>query len=95
MDAANPIWESVPGVVVPLSGQTITTPIHPNLSVKTVMVKMATNGQDIGVWANWGDQTINNTPLGLKIFEIKWPSSFRFRIPKRPPFSAWVNRGEP
>ena len=25
MDGANPIWESVPGVVVPLSGQTITT----------------------------------------------------------------------
>ena len=43
MDAANPIWETVPGVVVPLSGQTITTPMHPNISVKTVMVKMATS----------------------------------------------------
>ena len=45
MDAANPVWESVPGIVVPLSGQTITTPMHPNISVKTVMVKMATNGK--------------------------------------------------
>ena len=27
MDGANPIWEGVPGVVVPLSGQTITTPM--------------------------------------------------------------------
>jgi len=49
MDAANPIWESVPGIVVPLSGQTITTPMHPNISVKTVMVKMATNGKEIGI----------------------------------------------
>ena len=29
MDAANPVWETVPGIVVPLSGQTITTPMHP------------------------------------------------------------------
>ena len=39
MDGANPIWEGVPGVVVPLSGQTITTPMHPNISVKAVFVK--------------------------------------------------------
>ena len=50
MDAAHPVWESVPGIVVPLSGQTITTPMHPNISVKTVMVKMATNGKEIGIW---------------------------------------------
>ena len=29
MDGANPIWEGVPGVIIPLSGQTITTPMHP------------------------------------------------------------------
>ena len=63
MDAANPVWETVPGIVVPLSGQTITTPMHPNISVKTVMVKMATNGKEIGVWANWGDQTPNTCLL--------------------------------
>ena len=68
MDAANPVWETVPGVVAPLSGQTITTPMHPNISVKTVMVKMATNGKDIGVWANWGDQTLNNTTIGPQDF---------------------------
>ena len=32
MDGANPVWESVPGVIVPLSGQLITTPMHPNIS---------------------------------------------------------------
>ena len=31
MDGANPVWESVPGVIVPLSGQLITTPMHPNI----------------------------------------------------------------
>ena len=43
MDGANPIWEGVPGVVVPLSGQTITTPMHPNISVKSVFVKALLN----------------------------------------------------
>ncbi|NGZ99318.1 MAG: hypothetical protein CV089_24950, partial [Nitrospira sp. WS110] len=42
MDGANPVWESVPGVVVPLSGQLITTPMHPNISVKSVFVKAMT-----------------------------------------------------
>jgi len=45
MDGANPLWESIPGVLIPLSGQTITIPIHANISVKTVMVRMATNGK--------------------------------------------------
>src|SRR3989442_153715 len=39
MDGANPVWENVPGVVVPLTGQTITTPMHPNIAVKSVFVK--------------------------------------------------------
>ena len=69
MDGANPVWETVPGIVVALSGQTITTPMHPNISVKTVMVKMATNGKDIGVWANWGDQTLN-----LSLIHISEPT---------------------
>src|SRR5262245_56370140 len=39
MDGANPVWEGVPGVIVPLSGQLITTPMHPNISVKSVFVR--------------------------------------------------------
>ena len=46
MDGANPIWEGVPGVIIPLSGQTITTPMHPNISVKSVFVKAVSNGKD-------------------------------------------------
>ena len=48
MDGANPVWEGVPGVIVPLSGQTITTPMHPNISVKSVFVKAVTNGKELG-----------------------------------------------
>ena len=49
MDGANPVWESVPGVIVPLSGQLITTPMHPNISVKSVFVKAMTNGKEVGL----------------------------------------------
>jgi hypothetical protein len=60
MDGANPVWESVPGVIVPLSGQLITTPMHPNISVKSVFVKAMTNGKDIGLRIEWSDQTKND-----------------------------------
>ncbi len=55
MDGANPIWENVPGVIVPLSGQTITTPMHPNIAVKSVFVKAVTNGKDIGIRLDWAE----------------------------------------
>ena len=61
MDGANPVWESVPGVIVPLSGQLITTPMHPNISVKSVFVKAMTNGKDLGLRIEWSDQTKNDT----------------------------------
>ena len=53
MDGANPVWEGVPGVIVPLSGQLITTPMHPNISVKSVFVKAMTNGKEIGLRIEW------------------------------------------
>ena len=68
MDGANPIWESVPGVVVPLSGQLITTPMHPNISVKSVFVKAMTNGKEIGLRLEWSDQTKNDTTIGPQDF---------------------------
>ena len=68
MDGANPIWESVPGVVVPLSGQLITTPMHPNISVKSVFVKAMTNGKEIGLRLEWIDQTKNDTAIGPQDF---------------------------
>jgi len=93
IDGANPLWESVPGVVVPLSGQTITTPMHPNISVKTVMVKMATNGKDIGVWANWGDQTLNNTTIGPQDFRDQMAIQFPVQNAGAPPFQCMGQSG--
>lgn len=93
MDGANPLWESVPGVVVPLSGQTITTPMHPNISVKTVMIKMATNGKDIGVWANWGDQTLNNTTIGPQDFRDQMAIQFPVQNAGAPPFQCMGQSG--
>src|SRR5262245_46748207 len=63
MDGANPIWEGVPGVIVPLSGQTITTPMHPNIAVKSVFVKTVSNGKEIGFRLDWSDETLNNTNI--------------------------------
>ena len=93
MDAANPVRESVPGIVAPLSGQTITTPMHPNISVKTVMIKMATNGDEIGVWANWGDQTLNDTTIGPQDFRDQVAVQFPVQKAGAPPFQCMGQSG--
>ena len=93
MDGANPAWESVPGVVVPLSGQTITTPMHPNISVKTVMIKMATNGKEFGVWTNWGDQTLNNTTIGPQDFRDQMAIQFPVHNAGALPFQCMGQSG--
>ena len=91
LDGANPLWESVPGVIVPLSGQTITTPMHPNISVKTVMIKMATDGKELAVWANWGDQTLNNTTIGPQDFRDQMAVQFRSKRQVHHHFNVWVS----
>jgi hypothetical protein len=68
MDGANPVWEGVPGVIIPLSGQLITTPMHPNISVKSVFVKAMTNGKEVGLRIEWLDQTKNDTAIGPQDF---------------------------
>ncbi len=93
MDGANPLWESVPGVLIPLSGQTITTPMHPNISVKTVMVRMATNGKEIAIWANWGDQTQNNTTIGPQDFRDQLAVQFPVQTSGAPPFQCMGQSG--
>lgn len=93
MDAANPVWESVRGVIVPLSGQTIIAPLHPNISVKTVMIKMATNGTEIGVWANWGDQTLNNTTIGPQDFRDQVAVQFPVQTAGTPPLQCMGQSG--
>src|SRR5947209_19244253 len=85
MDGANPLWENVPGVVVPLTGQTITTPMHPNIAVKSVFVKAVTNGKDIGIRLDWGDQSQNDTTIGPQHFRDPATIQFPAYPPRAPP----------
>jgi len=93
MDGANPVWESVPGVVVPLSGQTITTPMHPNISVKAVFVKAVSNGKEIGFRLDWPDQTLNNTTIGPQDFRDQAALQFPVNTSGAPPFQCMGQSG--
>jgi len=93
MDGANPIWENVPGVVVPLTGQTITTPMHPNIAVKSVFVKAVTNGKDIGIRLDWGDQSKNDTTIGPQHFRDQAAIQFPVSTSGAPPFQCMGQSG--
>src|SRR3970040_2555484 len=88
MDGANPLWENVPGVVVPLSGQTITRPMHPNIAVKSVFVKAVTNGKDVGIRMDWGDQSKNDTTIGPQHFRDQAAIQFPVNTSGAPPFQC-------
>src|SRR2546429_9779255 len=53
MDGANPPWENVPVVVVPLTAHTITMPMHPHIAVKSVILKALTHCTGIGIRLDW------------------------------------------
>ncbi|MDE3019083.1 MAG: hypothetical protein KGI53_08695, partial [Nitrospirota bacterium] len=93
MDGANPIWEGVPGVVIPLSGQTITTPMHPNISVKSVFVKAVSNGKELGFRLDWADQTMNNTTIGPQDFRDQAAIQFPVNTSGAPPFQCMGQSG--
>ena len=88
MDGANPVWESVPGVIVPLSGQLITTPMHPNISVKSVFVKAMSNGKEVGLRIEWSDQTKNDTTIGPQDFRDQVAIMFPVNTSGAPPFQC-------
>jgi len=67
--------------------------MHPNISVKTIMVKMATNGKELGVWANWGDQTLNNTTIGPQDFRDQVAVQFPVQTSGAPPFQCMGQSG--
>jgi DMSO reductase family type II enzyme heme b subunit len=93
MDGANPVWESVPGVIVPLSGQLITTPMHPNISVKSVFVKAMTNGKEVGLRLEWVDQTKNDTTIGPQDFRDQVAVMFPVNTAGAPPFQCMGQSG--
>ncbi|MEY4529052.1 MAG: hypothetical protein RL768_2771 [Nitrospirota bacterium] len=93
LDGANPLWEGVPGVVVPLSGQLITTPMHPNISVKSVFVKAISNGRDVGMRLEWSDQTKNDTTIGPQDFRDQAAIMFPINTTGAPPFQCMGQAG--
>lgn len=95
MDGANPVWESVPGVIIPLSGQLITTPMHPNISVKSVFVKAMTNGKEVGLRLEWLDQTKNDTAIGPQDFRDQVALMFPVNTAGAPPFQCMGQSGVP
>jgi hypothetical protein len=93
MDGANPVWEGVPGVIIPLSGQLITTPMHPNISVKSVFVKAMTNGKEVGLRIEWLDQTKNDTAIGPQDFRDQAAIMFPVNTAGAPPFQCMGQSG--
>ena len=93
MDGANPVWEGVPGVIVPLSGQLITTPMHPNISVKSVFVKAMTNGKEVGLRVEWSDQTKNDTTIGPQDFRDQAAIMFPVNTSGAPPCQCMGQSG--
>ena len=79
LDPEHPYWELVRPYVIPLNEQ----------SMSTLVVKIATNGMDVGVWVNWGDRSKDDSDIGGQVFseqgeilgrqvfsdqvEIQWP----------------------
>ena len=93
MDGANPIWEGVPGVIIPLSGQTITTRCIRISPVKSVFVKAVTNGKDLGLRLDWSDQTKNDTAIGPQDFRDQVAIMFPVNTAGAPPFQCMGQSG--
>src|SRR5439155_19391053 len=49
MDGANPMCENVPGPVVPLTAQTISTPMHAHIAVTSVLLKAVPHATEIRI----------------------------------------------
>jgi hypothetical protein len=57
VDAA---WETVPTLVIPMSGQVITRPVWPEPSARSLSIRSIHNGRDIAFLLEWQDNTKND-----------------------------------
>ena len=80
-------------MIVPLSGQLITTPMHPNIAVKSVFVKVMTNGKELGLRVEWSDQTKNDTTIGPQDFRDQVAIMFPVNTSGAPPFQCMGQSG--
>jgi len=59
LDPTDPFWKGIPGKVIPMVAQVVTTPKLLKPSVPFLMVKSVNNGSDIGFYFEWKDETKN------------------------------------
>lgn len=55
----DPIWDTIPPLPLPLSGQVITRPVWPEPSARVLSVRSVHNGTDITFLLEWRDATKN------------------------------------
>lgn len=60
VDPHAPFWKAARAVEVTMHPQIITTPMHPNASIKSLTVKAAHNGQWLAILLEWRDPTKND-----------------------------------
>jgi hypothetical protein len=58
---ADPAWQTIAPLPVPLSGQIITRPVWPEPSARALSIRSIHNGKDITFLLEWQDATINES----------------------------------
>jgi hypothetical protein len=56
----DPIWQKIPPMTLPLSGQIITRPVWPEPTARALTVRTVHNGTDIAFLLEWQDNTKND-----------------------------------
>lgn len=78
------LWEDTPGMDVPLSGQTVTTPSRTQLFTPTVTVKSINNGTHIAFLLSWPDPVRNNRTV--RDLEFRDAAAVQIAPPGSAPF---------
>jgi hypothetical protein len=56
----DPVWQKIPPMTLPLSGQIITRPVWPEPTARALTVRAVHNGADIAFLLEWQDNTRND-----------------------------------
>lgn len=56
----DPLWQKIPPMTLPLSGQIITRPVWPEPTARALTVRTVHNGTDIAFLLEWQDNTKND-----------------------------------
>lgn len=89
LDPDDPRWNTVPSLRVSLMGQIVTTPIHAQPAVTSVVVHSLHNGEAIAWRVEWSDATRNGT-RSLDAF----PDGVAIQVPYDPVAEPSITMGE-